>query len=216
MAVSVCVKCSRQFEHAVRFRQFCDPCRRLRNNETARERRRRAKLGHSATYTCRSCKAEFQLPPGGRWRLYCDQCRYRTDIQSKRDRWAAQSSERRCPRCEGPIERDRRRQFCAACVRAKADVSRKYRYNLTPDEFDAMLQRQRNVCAVCGRDGGPRGLVVDHCHRSGQVRGLLCNGCNTGLGHFGEDPQRLIGALAYLGVEFLPSGGLAWWAKSSA
>jgi hypothetical protein len=50
-------------------------------------------------------------------------------------------------------------------------------------------------CVICG-DTGP--LVVDHCHTTGAVRGMLCNHCNRGLGHFRDDPMLLEFAAQYL------------------
>lgn len=56
-------------------------------------------------------------------------------------------------------------------------------YGLTPEDFDRMLKSQNGKCAICG--GGPSGrwktLFVDHDHRTGAVRGLLCHLCNSAL-----------------------------------
>lgn len=83
-------------------------------------------------------------------------------------------------------------------------ASRKYvyknTYGITTEDYDKMLKDQGGVCKICG--GGPsRGdklLVVDHCHDTGVVRGLLCNKCNTGIGMFRDDLELLKKAVEYL------------------
>jgi hypothetical protein len=60
------------------------------------------------------------------------------------------------------------------------------------------------VCAACGRPetalgvgGVVKALAVDHDHATGAVRALLCQGCNTGLGVLGDDPERILALHAY-------------------
>lgn len=69
--------------------------------------------------------------------------------------------------------------------------------------YARMLRAQGGVCAICG--GGPSDntirLYVDHCHKTGRVRGLLCSRHNRALGLFNDDPGLLGAALAYLGRE---------------
>ncbi len=76
------------------------------------------------------------------------------------------------------------------------------RYGLTYQEYRALMERQGGVCALCRQEwrgwGGRTGLHVDHCHRTGRVRGLLCGDCNTALGRFGDDPVLLRRAAEYL------------------
>ncbi len=58
-------------------------------------------------------------------------------------------------------------------------TSRLQRYNMTLEQHTSMLERQNNLCALCDKPpNGKRPLVVDHCHDTGKVRGLLCYGCN--------------------------------------
>ena len=80
------------------------------------------------------------------------------------------------------------------------------RFGITIEQYDAMLEEQKGVCAICGqkntvidnRTGKIRMLAVDHCHRSGHVRKLLCQQCNQGLGNFRDDPVLLRKAADYL------------------
>ncbi len=57
------------------------------------------------------------------------------------------------------------------------------------------LKASTKECIICG-DSGP--LVVDHDHSSGEIRGMLCNHCNRGLGHFRDNPELLEFARMYL------------------
>ena len=73
-------------------------------------------------------------------------------------------------------------------------------YGISTDEYDAMLAEQGGLCAICR---GPQtsispNLCVDHCHDTGKVRGLLCNGCNGGLGLLKDSPELLRNAIDYL------------------
>ncbi len=73
----------------------------------------------------------------------------------------------------------------------------KRRYGMSDDDRDALLARQGGVCAICKKKSKRR-LAVDHCHFCNKVRGLLCFKCNTGLGLFDDDTDRLRAAIAYL------------------
>lgn len=76
-----------------------------------------------------------------------------------------------------------------AAVRRSRGVSGEASY-MKPTEFDH--------CAICGLNGGDRGLFLDHDHETGSFRGWLCHGCNAGVGHFRDDPDLLGRAIAYL------------------
>jgi hypothetical protein len=78
-------------------------------------------------------------------------------------------------------------------------------FGLTMAQYDAMLAAQKGRCAIChecervsGEDGTPVRLAVDHDHKTGLVRGLLCRSCNGGLGFMQDDPLRLLAAASYL------------------
>jgi len=92
---------------------------------------------------------------------------------------------------------------CAREYRAKPDVMRRKRdqmlfrnYGITREEYHEMVEAQDNSCAIC--DVQMIQPQVDHCHKTGRVRGLLCKHCNLGLGHFRDDPSTLATAIDYL------------------
>jgi hypothetical protein len=73
------------------------------------------------------------------------------------------------------------------------------KYNLTPDAYDQMLAEQFNRCAICSKKFESRKETrIDHCHTTNKVRGILCHGCNVGLGYFYDDAEKLILAAKYL------------------
>lgn len=75
------------------------------------------------------------------------------------------------------------------------------KYGLTPAEFDAMLDAQGRVCAICGTDKPSKRdntFRIDHCHKTGNVRGLLCMKCNSALGMLQDSIPSLQKAIEYL------------------
>jgi hypothetical protein len=83
----------------------------------------------------------------------------------------------------------------------------KRRFGLNKEQYQTLVERQNDVCALCGQKErikrsqhhfGPNYLAVDHDHKTGKVRGLLCNQCNIGLGNFKENIQVLRKAAEYL------------------
>lgn len=74
-------------------------------------------------------------------------------------------------------------------------------FNISLEEYDDMLERQNNLCAICRKpQNSTRNLsfAVDHCHNTGKVRGLLCDWCNRALGLFQDDVNVLKSAIKYL------------------
>jgi len=77
-------------------------------------------------------------------------------------------------------------------------------YNLTLEDYDKMFEKQKGVCAICGQPedskvwGTVRRLSVDHDHKTGKVRGLLCVRCNRGIGYFQDNVRILAQAISYL------------------
>ncbi len=92
-------------------------------------------------------------------------------------------------------------KLCQAEWRAKnPEKVKSYRlrhsYGLTQQAFDDMFTAQQGQCAVCSRRMVK--ACVDHCHKTGVVRALLCSMCNTSLGGFQDDPELTDKATQYL------------------
>ena len=87
--------------------------------------------------------------------------------------------------------------YCKECV---SSYRLKDKYGITLEDYDRMFDEQGGSCAVCGtEDPGRKGRFhVDHNHSTGKVRGLLCMGCNTGLGALKDSPEVLLKAATYL------------------
>lgn len=79
--------------------------------------------------------------------------------------------------------------------------SRKFksRYGITKEQYDLMCGLQEFECLICNRQVlFPERLNVDHDHKTGKIRGLLCGDCNRGLGCFKDNPEALKNAIKYL------------------
>lgn len=80
-------------------------------------------------------------------------------------------------------------------LRAKRRLAK---YGLSADTFSEMLVRCGSLCEICSLPITEATLHVDHDHRTGKVRGLLCQDCNLGVGRFKDSPQALEAAADYL------------------
>lgn len=80
------------------------------------------------------------------------------------------------------------------------------RYGITPVEYRAITLTQDDLCAICRKEEPNEHkytrLAVDHCHKTGKVRGLLCSHCNTGLGKFRDSVILLEKAIQYLKKDY--------------
>lgn len=81
----------------------------------------------------------------------------------------------------------------------------KYQYGITDTDYELMLKSQEEKCKICGQsettknnNGKIKRLSVDHDHKTGKIRGLLCDNCNNALGRFNDDIEILKAAITYL------------------
>ena len=86
--------------------------------------------------------------------------------------------------------------WCRACrATYRSGINRGRFRSVISDEALKDLKQSIKQCVICGSE---EKLVVDHDHKTGQIRGMLCNHCNRGLGHFKDDPMLLEFAAQYL------------------
>lgn len=107
-----------------------------------------------------------------------------------------------CKKCH--IERTEAYRLANPEVELRTRMKRNY--GITPEQHQELVKSQRGVCAICKRPEtavkpkreGTKALAVDHCRDTMQVRGLLCQKCNTGIGNLDHSVERLEAAAQYL------------------
>ena len=97
------------------------------------------------------------------------------------------------------------RSHCTVCLNDKAslDMHRralKNKYGITEEDYDNFYVEQNGCCAICNKHQSKinRRLSVDHNHKTGKVRGLLCDNCNCGIGNLKDKVSNLESAIIYL------------------
>ncbi len=78
--------------------------------------------------------------------------------------------------------------------------NRRIRFGLSKDKIEDLYKLHDNRCAICGKteQENKRALSIDHDHNTEEIRGLLCNNCNIGIGNLQDNPQLLLNAYIYL------------------
>lgn len=118
---------------------------------------------------------------------------------SKEGKYGLQSRCKKCRNIEQKIKRgtqEGKRAFRKSVLKCK--------YNVALKQYNKMFEEQKGVCAVCRKPETAqvgktiRCLCVDHNHKTGKIRGLLCRNCNVVLGVVKEDKERLLQLALYL------------------
>lgn len=82
---------------------------------------------------------------------------------------------------------------CKECEKKIKMISK---YKITKKQHNYILKKQKNRCKICGKK--LENPYIDHNHKTGEIRGLLCQNCNSGIGHLKDNPFILFNAIKYL------------------
>ena len=156
---------------------------------------------------CRRCQQSYQ--PTARCQKYCGKQKERGTCS-----WLAAQESSKKWLAENPNKVKEYRDKWWSNLVADPERYQKYvercrrkdlkRHGMTQEQYAAKMAEQDYLCAICrlphGRSlcGRSKDLAIDHDHDTGQLRGLLCDDCNLGLGLFRDDPQRLMNAAIYI------------------
>lgn len=176
MTTANCKHCGASVEGQ---RQICDGCKKARQRAYDRERY----LANREVTIARVRAYQEQSPE--KWLEY------------------ARTYHRRNPEKVAQISRRWREANPEKVQASGRRAHRKRTYGLTDAGYQTLLDNQNGLCAICKHPPNSgslplRVLSIDHCHETGQVRGLLCSDCNLGLGRFKDSPERLKAAIEYL------------------
>lgn len=218
---AICKNCGDVFgdERSFHLVAYCSPACRQAGKETQR-------LAMKAL--CGPCEVDGcdkkKRSPGAK---HCEKHYIRKWRHGSEDIVYGRKPDRKCFHCEAPVARRVKfcstvctRRFalrvpgrdmsCVCCSAALPELAmfttlycsnectrtaeRAKKYGVTPAEMYAFTRA--TACQSCGRADAD--LVVDHCHSTGRLRGMLCGQCNVGIGMFADDAEKLKKAIAYL------------------
>jgi len=127
------------------------------------------------TKICHVCKQELPITE-----FYLD----------RRKTVKKETRQSRCKQCRNKYNQERKEKWDTKLYARRAN---KKKMGLTLEEFESRLEKQKNLCAICGlpetdyQQYGVKNLAIDHNHRTKKVRGLLCSKCNRALGLLNVD-----------------------------
>lgn len=157
-------------------RRACRICR----NSRQRERNERMKQG-------------IRIKPDRRHQTHCKRGHPFTDENT-----SIRKGKRHCRLCARYRKKFYRNKNKDAASIEDRKSSLKKNYNISIEDYEMMALAQGGVCAVCKTYPTRRRLDVDHNHKTGTIRGLLCEHCNKALGLLRDDPKLLLAAAAYI------------------
>lgn len=184
MGDSVCVRCGASYNWKVWNQKVCDDCRPEYRRETEKVRQKQLAAERRTTYTvvCGICEREFETVKSNV--IYCSgDCRHEAQKLRLKKFYADNPG---YDKSSHNVERQKELKW-SSWIRQK--------YGLTIDDYNQLVESCDSKCQICGIESD---LVIDHCHSTGEVRGLLCRKHNLALGGFQDSVEMLENALKYL------------------
>jgi len=162
---------------------------------------------------CKECRAEEDR------NKYADKNKYITKLKKEKNDLSSKGF-KRCTKCRGIMTFDKFNAhphgYCglnSKCKTCQAEdkkpsckedkdrwqkTARLKKYGIASKDFNTMMTEQDGRCKICSIEITEKSASIDHCHINGNVRGLLCTRCNTGLGMFKDNIEFLTRAISYL------------------
>lgn len=174
--IKTCIKCLLEMEYTFFYRN------------------KRTKTGY--TSVCKKCFSERQIK------------RYHSDPQyfiEKTKQWGQKYPERKKLQRKLQHSKNKKTNNENSRIYKLKNPDKVYfrkilkRYKITKEQYLSLFEKQRGLCAICkGLDNYTKRLAVDHCHKTGKIRGLLCGSCNRGIGLLKDSFEILLKAHDYL------------------
>jgi hypothetical protein len=204
----VCVKCKNKHPNDMfcKGSPYCRECRRTNSRRYNLKRRQKLLKSDVSTMICRTCS---RCLPASSFAFGTRRCRtcdseYRKERHRRRKRTLEVATQATCgvckeskPASEFYINYSSRGGLSASCKRCAAIYFRTRLYGVTRDEIKTLLQAQS--CEICQKPFvKDSDKLIDHDHKSGEIRGVLCTYCNSIIGYCDESADTLALAIRYL------------------
>lgn len=126
----------------------------------------------------------------------CSRCKAEKELSAfSKDKYHSSGHKSQCKVCAAGDFKAWRTENIEYARKADRILHYKRKYGLSQEHAEQLVENRNGQCLICQQEAP---LVVDHCHVSGDVRGLICSACNSVLGYAKDNPQTLRNAIAYL------------------
>lgn len=140
-------------------------------------------------YRCSKCGGSDHFVSGKEKRRICKPCHHQSN-----EKWRKANPEKHNKKYRNP-----QGEFKVKLKEYRKNWALKKRYGITLNQYNSLVKYQNGQCLICkGNQNLRRPLAVDHCHKTGKIRGLLCDPCNIGLAFFRDNKSSLAQAIKYL------------------